>query len=189
MGLFGDNKQEKTELEIIKLQAEIIRDLTRTKALPQAAALRANYITIDPSGNIIFNTSTTNSMAAQNVNVLGNQNTVPGQIVPVAADGVTVLPISSIQAGSEAYTATDQATGTTSVIATVGAVPGGTEGQFAVTRIAGQAGVVLISKKALAADGVTSITDQGGTPDVITFQPVESTGPATALTATYGAPS
>ena len=195
MGLFGESNQEK-ELEIIKIQAEIIRDLTRQKELPKATALRANYITTDSSGNLIFNnTSTTNSMAAQNVNVLGNQNTVPGQIVPLAADLATVLPFSSIQAGSEAYTAVDQATGTTSVIATVGPTPGGSEGQFTVTRISGQAGVVLVSYTALAADGVTKITNApaapGGAPvpDTITFQPVTATGPAAALSATYGSPS
>jgi hypothetical protein len=189
MGLFGDSQSEKELIATVKLQAETIERLTRKKEPPKASALRANYLTVDSAGNIIFNTSITNSMAAQNVNVLGTQNTVPGQLVPVLADGVTPLPISSIQAGSEAYTANDQATGTASLIATVAPVPGGSEGQYAVTRIAGQAGVVLISYKALAADGVTSITNQGGTPDVITFQPAGATGPAAALTATYGSPS
>src|SRR5580658_3020734 len=100
MGLFGQNHEEKMELEIIKLQALAIERLTRQKEPLVATALRANYITIDTSGNIIFNTSTTNSMAAQNVTVTPTQNTVPGQIVPLAADLVTVLPISSITPGS-----------------------------------------------------------------------------------------
>jgi hypothetical protein len=188
--IFGESKQEKEEFNIIERLLSIIENLTRpAQKPPKATALKANYITVDKSGNLIFNNSTTNSMAAQNVNVLGTQNTVPGQLVPVLADGVTPLPISSIQAGSEAYSAVDQATGNPSLIATVAPVSGGSEGQYAVTRIAGQAGVVLISYKALAADGVTIITNAGGTPDVITFQPAGATGPAAALTATYGSPS
>ena len=125
---------------------------------------------------------------AQTITVLGTQNTVPGQLVPVAADNVTVEPISTIQAGSEVYTVVDQATGTTSTVATVAAVPGGAEGQFAVTRITGQSGTVLVSYKALAVDGVTSITNVGGTPDTIIFQG-NPTGVAAALTATFGTPS
>jgi hypothetical protein len=187
--IFGESKQEKEEFRIIERLIGIIENLTRqTNNPPKAAALKASYITVDKSGNIIFNNTNSNSMAAQNVTVLGTQNTVPGQIVPVAADGVTVEPITSITAGSEAYTVVDQATNATSTVATVAPVAGGSEGQFAVTRIAGQSGVVLVSYTALAADGVTKITNAGGTPDVITFQG-NPTGIAAALTASYGTPS
>jgi hypothetical protein len=197
--IFGESKQEKEEFNIIERLLSIIENLTRpAHKPPKATALKANYITVDKSGNLIFNNSTTNSMAAQNVTVSSSQNSVPGQIVPVAADLVTVLPISSIQPGSETYSVVDQATGATSTIATATAVPGGSEGQYTVNRISGQGGVVLVSYNALAADGVTKLTNAPATPggapvpDVITFQGTGTgTGStvAAALTATYGTPS
>jgi hypothetical protein len=149
-----------------------------------AKSLSADYFTIQNGDILIINSKTSNQMA-QTVTVLGTQNTLPGQIVPVAADNVTVEPISTIQAGSEAYTVVDQATGQTSLVATVAAVAGGAEGQFAVSRIGTQSGTVLVSYTALAADGVTTITNVGGVPDTIIFQG-QPTGVAAALTAQYG---
>ena len=147
----------------------------------RAKFLKASYYTVDQSGNIIFNISNSNSMAAQTITVLPGQNTVPGQIVPVAADGVTKEPISTINAGSEVYTSSNPS------IATVAAVPGGSEGQFAVTRVAGQSGTVVITYTAVNTAG-TTITNAGGVGDTFIFQGQPS-GVAAALTASYGNPS
>jgi hypothetical protein len=172
---------EKRLLDIIEREQSLVWYLTHKNEPSKAAALTAQYSLINSSNKI-------KSKMAQTITVLGSQNTVPGQIVPVAADNVTVEPISSIQAGSEAYVVVDQSTGTTSLVATVAAVAGGAEGQFAVTRIGTQSGTVLVSYTALAADGVTSITNVGGVPDTIIFQG-QPTGVAAALTAQYGTAS
>jgi len=178
MGLFGETKIEKSEFSVIDKLLQIILNLTGAKP---AKSLRANYWVVDKSGNLIFNTSKSNSMAAQTITVLPNQNTVPGQLVPVAADGVTVEPISSINAGSEVYTSSNTA------VATVAPVVGGSEGQFAVTRVSGQSGTVVVTYTAVTTAGAT-ITNAGGVGDTFVFQG-QPTGVAAALTATYGTPS
>lgn len=180
MHIFGSSKEEKEELRIIERLVCIVDRLTERQPSP-TKGLSANYITVDPSGNLIFNIKNSNSMAAQTITVLPSQNTVPGQIVPVAADGVTVEPISTINAGSEVYTSSNPA------IATVAAVPGGSEGQFAVTRVSGQSGTVVITYTAVNTAG-TTITNAGGVGDTFVFQG-QPTGVAAALTATYGTPS
>jgi hypothetical protein len=184
MNLFGPSSSEKEDIKIIDRLLGIVENLTSSgKKSPESVAksLKASYYTVDKSGNIIFNISNTNSMAAQTITVLPNQNTVPGQIVPVAADGVTVEPISAINAGSEVYTSSNPA------IATVAAVPGGSEGQFAVTRVSGQSGTVVVTYTAVNTAG-TTITNAGGVGDTFIFQG-QPTGVAAALTATYGSPS
>lgn len=184
--MFGNH--EKQQLEIIQELAKnnshltnIVDRLLKEREKPNAFALQANYLTVDPSGNIIFNTSKKPQMP-QSITVLPAQNTVPGQLVPVASDNTTVEPISTIQPGSELYTTSDP------TIATVAAVVGGPEGSFAVTRVAGKSGTVTVSYTALAADGVTKITNVGGIPDTFIFQG-QPTGVAAALTASYGTPS
>jgi hypothetical protein len=191
--MHGHHEQE--DLEIIQYLAKsnlhltyIVDRLLKDRDKPRAFALTANYITLDPSGNLLINNSNQPQKMPQTINVLPAQNTVPAQLVPVAADNTTVEPITTLQPGSEVYTAVDQATGTTSTVATVAPVAGGAEGQFAVTRIAGQSGIVLVSYKALSADGKTTLTNVGGTPDIFNFQG-QPTGVAAALTATYGSPS
>lgn len=180
MSLFGASKTEKEELRIIEKLVDIIDRLTREQEQAVSHSLSATYWTIDPSGNIIFNTKKSNSMAAQTITLLPNQNTVPGQLVPLASDGVTVEPISTINAGSEVYTSSNPA------IATVAPVPGGSEGQFAVTRVPGQSGSVVITYTAVNTAG-TTITNAGGVGDTFIFQGVAS-GIAAALTATFGTP-
>lgn len=190
MSLFGESKKEKEELEIIEalveqntLALKIIDKLTIPLNAPNAAALKAIYSIATKTGDIqIFNSNKINSIMAQTITVLPGQNTVPGQLVPVASDNTTVEPISTITAGSEVYTSSDP------TIATVAAVTGGTEGQFAVTRVAGKSGTITVSYTALAIDGTTTITNVGGTPDTFIFRG-QPTGVAAALTATYGTPS
>lgn len=174
------------EFEELKEDYEIVETWTRERILHHKhhhgpKTLRAIYETVDASGNIVFDNLNNNSMAAQTITVLPNQNTVPGQLVPVAADGVTVEPISTINAGSEVYTSSNPA------VATVAAVTGGTEGQFAVTRVAGQSGTVVITYAAVNTAG-TTITNAGGVGDTFIFQG-QPTGVAAALTATFGTPS
>src|SRR5580692_1216531 len=148
-------------LHIIAELTSMVNRLLPRQHIPTAAALRACYIT---QGNREAHKN--KLMASQTITVLSTQNTVPGQIVPVAIAGVTVEPITTINAGSELYTVVDQSTGTTSTVATVAPVSGGAEGQFAVVRITGQS---------------------GGVGDTIIFQG-QPTGVASALTATYGTP-
>lgn len=111
------------------------------------------------------------------ITILSTQNSIPGQLVPLAADGVTVEPISTITAGSEAYTSSDQ------TVATVAAANDVAEGAFVVTRVPGASGTVVINYTATNTDGVT-ITSLTG--DTFTFlgQPQ---GLAQSLSATYGA--
>ena len=118
---------------------------------------------------------------AQTITLLAGQNTLPGQIVPVASDNVTVEPISTINAGSEVYTSSDTS------IATVAADPSGVEGAFIVSRVPNAVGTIQLTYSATTPDGKT-VTNVGGTPDTIIFQG-QPTDVASALTATYGTPS
>lgn len=120
---------------------------------------------------------------AQTITVLPAQNTVPGQLVPVASDLITIEPITTINAASEVYTLIDQATGTTSTVATVTALPS-PEGAFLVSRILGQSGTVVLNYTAITPAGLT-ITNVGGIGDTFIFQG-QPTGVAAALTATFG---
>lgn len=115
-------------------------------------------------------------MAAQTITVLDGQNNVPGQLIPLAADGVTQEPISTINAGSEAYTSSD------TTIATVAPVAG-TEGAFLVTRVPGAVGNVTISYTAVNTAGTTI----SGSDNFVFQGPL--TGLAQSLTASYGTPT
>src|SRR6202021_3190413 len=105
--MFGESKEEKEEFHIINRLLGIVANRTHQNhhghRPPHSTALKANYLTVDKSGNIIFHNSNNNLMA-QTITVLGTQNTVPGQLVPVAADNVTVEPISTIQASRRRHT-------------------------------------------------------------------------------------
>lgn len=114
----------------------------------------------------------------QTINVLAGQNTVPGQLVPVADDNTTIEPIETITAGSEVYTTSDIS------IATAAAVVGGAEGQFTINRVLGAQGTVTLFYTATTPDGRT-ITNIGGLPDTFNFQG-QPTGIASALTANFG---
>lgn len=115
-------------------------------------------------------------LAPQSVTVLDGQNKVPGQLIPLAADGVTQEPIETINAGSEVYTSSD------TTVATVAADPSA-EGAFVVTRVPGATGNVTISYTAVNTAG-TIISGS----DNFTFQgPL--TGLAQSLSAQYGAPT
>lgn len=116
-------------------------------------------------------------LAPQAITVLDGQNNVAGQLVPLAADGVTVEPIDTITAGSEAYTSSDP------TVATVAADPSGVEGAFIVSRVTGATGNVTVSYTAKNTAG-TTISGS----DNFTFQgPL--TGLAQSLSATYSAPT
>jgi|ERR1700722_1742355 len=143
-----------------------------------AKSLSAEYYTVSKTGDIIINIKNKNNMA-QTIEVLSSQSTLPGQIIPLDASG-NPLPISTIVAGSELYTTSD------ATIATVAPVAGGSEGQFAVTRVAAAGGVVTIGYSATNLSGA-SITGGG---DTITFD-AQVAPPATAesLTANYGSAS
>jgi hypothetical protein len=182
--MFGEDERKRLE-HIISKQNDIIELLaSKLPSLFNATKLSASYYTTDDEGNIIIHPSISQM---QNISVGAGLNNLPGQLQPLAADN-TPLDISSIKAGSEVYAVVDQATGLQSTIATVAPTPGGAEGQFTVSRIPGKSGVVLLTYAALAADGVTKITNVGGQPDVITF--AASTAPsATQLSATFGQPT
>lgn len=116
-------------------------------------------------------------LAPQSITVLDGQNNVAGQLVPLAADGVTVEPIDTIKAGSELYTSSD------TTVATVAADPSGVEGAFIVSRVTGATGNVTVSYTAVNTAG-TTISGS----DNFTFQgPL--TGLAQSLSATYSAPT
>jgi hypothetical protein len=116
----------------------------------------------------------------QNIDVLDGQNTVPGQMVALAADGVTREPIGTLKPGSELFIVSD------STIATAALVAGGQEGQFAVTRVAGAKGSVTVVYTAVTTDGRT-ITNVDGIGDTFNFQGAQ-TNEAAELTADYGTP-
>jgi hypothetical protein len=170
------------ELRVIEQLVEVVDRLTRTidrllshPPTPLATSLRANYPTIAKN-----QTAKTIDFMAQTITILGTQNTVPGQLTPIAADGVTVEPITTIQPGSEVYTLSP--TG----IATVAPVTG-TEGAFTVTRVSGQSGTVTLMYTAVNTAG-TTITNTNGTPDTFVFQGAQ-TLVASSLAATYGSVS
>lgn len=106
-------------------------------------------------------------------------NTIPGQLVPLAIDGVTTEPITTITAGSEVYTSSD------TTVATVAPNTAAGEGAFTVSRVAGASGTVVINYTATNTDGVT-ITNPTGDSFIFLGQP---TGLAQSLSATYGTPS
>jgi hypothetical protein len=141
----------------------------------KAKHLTAVYAVVTDSSDIqlIFSNKNSNEMP-QTITVLDGQNNVPGQLVPLAADGVTIEPISTINAGSESYTSSDPS------IATAAPVAGGPEGSFLVTRVPGAIGNVAISYTAVNTDGTTI----SGSDNFVFQGP--STGVAASLTATYG---
>lgn len=183
MSLF-ETKMEKEQLQIIDEQAKSIRELVhivdnllspKTAAAP--AFLGASYITLDSSNNFVYS-NLKNIKMAQTINILSTQNTVAGQITPVAADGITVEPITTINPGSEIYTISDP------TIATVAPISGGTEGQFSVVRVSGKSGTVTFLYTAVRASDGAIITNFSGIPDTFIFQGT-STGVASALSAVY----
>lgn len=144
----------------------------------KSKSLTAIYAVVTDSSDIqlIFSNKKNNEMP-QTITVLDGQNNVPGQLVPLAADGVTTEPISTINAGSEVYTSSD------STIATVAPVASGPEGSFLVTRVPGAVGNVTISYTAVNTAGVTI----SGSDNFIFQGP--TTGVAASLTANYGTPT
>ena len=107
------------------------------------------------------------------ITVPGGNSSVAGQLVPIGTDG-SQLPITSIQAGSEAYTTSDP------TIATVVPIDG-QEGGFTVTRVPNASGAVTVSYTANNTEG-TSIS---GSDSFVFEAPVIL---AASLTATYGTP-
>lgn len=163
------------QVEIIYRQSETIDHLVRhppPPRLPIAKSLRANYPTIAKN-----QVSKTSDFMAQTITVLGTQNSLPGQLTPIAADGVTVEPITTIQPGTEVYTPTPTGIATVTPVA-------GTEGAYTVDRISGQSGTVALMYTALNTAGVT-ITNTDGVPDSIIFLP-SPTGVAASLASTFG---
>ena len=114
---------------------------------------------------------------ALNTTVAANQNTVVAQLVPVAADGVTPEAITTINPGSEVYTSSDP------TIATVAATPGGTEGQYTISRVTGASGTVSITYTAVRTSDGATITNFNNQPDVYIFLG-QTTDQPTALTST-----
>ena len=183
--MFHTEKREKILFEII---ADLLRQIDRLifcrcHAHGRARSLGAIYYTVSDSGDIIINDLNKHKMAKkkalallQTITVLFGQNTVPGQLVPLADDGVTVEPIDTIQTRTEVYTSSDPS------VATVAADTSGVEGAFVVQRVSGAAGPVTISYKATNAQGVTI---QGQDNFIFLGAP---TGIAASLTATYGQP-
>ncbi len=146
----------------------IVAKLLRITHCPRAASLSSTLVT---EGSGIFIVRTKNNFMAQTITVLAGQNTVTQQLTPIGADGVTVEPITTINAGSEIYTVTP--TG----IATATALIGGAEGLYTVNRVAGQAGTVVVTYTAVNTAG-TLITNTNGVGDTYIFQ-----GPLTGLAA------
>lgn len=141
--------------------------------------LTANYYTVSKSGDIIFNKSNNNQMG-QTIQVGASQNSVPGQLIGLAADGVTQEPLSGLQPGSEVYTTSD------ATIATISPVSGGAEGQYTVDRVAGASGSVQVGYSATLADGTTIVNGPAGG-DTIVFAG-QPTGVISSLSSIYGAP-
>lgn len=173
---------ERLELRIIEqlTQAnlrltELVARLTPIPVIPIARSLRSTYTIAKDQLK-----QTNDLMAAQTITVLGTQNSVPGQLTPLAADGITVEPITTITPGSETYTLSP--TG----IATVATVTG-TEGAFVVTRVSGQSGTVTLMYTAVNTAG-TTITNTNGQPDTFIFQAPQSLV-AASLAAVFGSPS
>lgn len=185
MGLWGESKIEKEAFEIIDrllhnestLLHIVERLLPKESPSPTSWYLKSIYNIVTPSGDITFVNNKNSNMPAQTITVLDGQNNVPGQLVPLAADGTTVEPISTINAGSEVYASSNTA------VATVAPVSGGPEGSFLVTRVPGAIGSVTISYNATNTQG-TAIT---GFDNFIFQGPL--TGIAASLTATYGQPT
>lgn len=148
----------------------IVINLLKRPCAPMAVSLSSKPITKRHHGNIFYHISNSITMA-QTVTVLDGQNTVTQQLTPIAIDGVTVEPISTIQPVSEIYTVTP--TG----IATAAAVPGGAEGLYTVNRVPGQTGQVVVTYTAVNSAG-TLITNTGGIGDTYIFQ-----GPTTGVAA------
>jgi|SRR6187402_154657 len=183
MSLFGLSHLEKQEFELIEKLVGIVdrltfQELERERRKPKAHHLKAVYAIVTDSADIqLVYLNKTKINMPQTITVLDGQNTVPGQLVPLAADNVTVEPISTINAGSELYTSSD------TTIATVAADPSGVEGAFIVSRVPGANGNATISYTATTPQGTTI----SGSDNFVFQGP--STGVATSLTATYGTPS
>lgn len=184
MGLWGESKTEKEAFEIIDrllhnestLLHIVERLLPKEPPSPKSWYLKSIYHVVTPSGDINFVNNKKSNMP-QTITVLDGQNNVPGQLVPLAADGVTIEPISTINAGSEVYTSSD------TTIATAAADPSGVEGAFIVTRVPGAAGNVSVSYTAVNTAGTTI----SGSDNFVFQGP--ATGIASSLTATYGQPT
>lgn len=165
--MFGVRKRDL----IIRELLEIIEDLLviiKRLIVKRKQRLSATYI----FPNFKIHTE----MATITLN--GSQSKVSGQLVPLAADS-SVQPITAIQAGSEAYSSTDE------TVCTV-AADTSAEGAFVVTRVGTAGGSATVGYKALNANGDTI----SGSDDFV-FEAVPPPPPplATSLTATYGTPS
>jgi hypothetical protein len=185
--MFGYEKRERQQWHLIERLADancqilrILECLVCAKPQAEARSLAARYYLVTAEGDILITSENTQTMA-QTITVQPGQNHVPGQLIPLAADNVTVEPISTIQAGTEVYTSSDPS------IATVAAVAGGAEGQFTVDRVTGKSGTISVAYTAQNTDG-TTITNVGGVGDTFIFLG-QATGLAQALTANYGAPT
>lgn len=183
MGLFGETKIEKEAFEVIerllsnenKLLHIVERLIPKEPPAPKSWYLKSVYNLVTPEGDIIFVNNKKSTMP-NTITVLDGQNVVPGQLIPLAADGVTQEPITTINAGSEVYTSSD------TTIATVGTT-NTAEGAFTVTRVPGAVGNVTISYTAVNTAGTTI----SGSDNFIFQGP--TTGIAASLTASYGTPT